>query len=177
MRMGTCKLYVAGSLSGWPSRGDGNVQTLCGWLLVGLWGGSRQRFPKNVGALKVVVLLVDLFTDWTFFVLSCVTGLEAERSPHTMLICVFRRVYSFHRGVEGAFWFAGGRGGGWVGEDWRSSPSGHQKSAPKKDPERIRAVCRGPPPKRPNLVVDPGAKRPPQALPDRTIAGSSVTNW
>ena len=47
---GTCKLYVAGCLL-----------------------SSRLIFPKNVGALKVVVLLVDLFTDWTFFGLSCVT--------------------------------------------------------------------------------------------------------
>ena len=91
---GTCKLYVAGSLSGWLSwgreransmklsqrrgghPGDGNVQTLCGWQLVGVvlqgMGICKQTFQKNVGAPKVAVLLVDFFMDWTCFWLSCV---------------------------------------------------------------------------------------------------------
>ena len=34
---------------------------------------SRQISRENVGAPKAVVLLVDLFTEWTFFWLSCVT--------------------------------------------------------------------------------------------------------
>ena len=52
LRMGTYKLYVAGSLSGWLSKGDGNVQTLCGWLLVGLWGGVKTAFPQKYRGSK-----------------------------------------------------------------------------------------------------------------------------
>ena len=116
--IGTCKLYVADCLLG-----------------LGGGGGARPIFAKNVGALKVVVVLVNLFTAWTFFGLSCVTGLAAEMAPHTMPICVFCRVYSFHGGLLVCRW---------VGEDWQSSPSGPRggrsdwdsvKKAPKKAPQ------------------------------------------
>ena len=85
-------MWLAACWGGHP--GDGNVQTLCGWQLVGAvpqgMGICKQTFQKNVGALKVVVLLVDFFMEWTFFWLSCVTGLVAlfgHNYRNTALIC------------------------------------------------------------------------------------------
>ena len=105
---GTYKLYVAG-------------------CLLGFGGRSRLIFPKNVGALKVAILLVDLFTDWAFFGLSCVTSLGAERDPHTMLIRVFAG-FSVSTGVwRGPSGLQGGvEGGGW-GRIGDPHPLGHEE--------------------------------------------------
>ena len=87
--MGTCKLYQAFPMSGWPAAGWERANSM--------WLATRCALgPGDGGTCKL-------------YVAGCLLG------------------------------FGGGQ---------------------EKDPKRIRAVCRGPPPKRPNLNVIPGTKPP-----------------